>query len=418
MTSESSVIPILMPEAGNTMEEGTVLSWNVQPGDRVSVGDILCEIETDKAAMEYESPAAGRLARITAAEGDTVAVKEPIAYLAESDAELDSVLAASPPAPGERKADSGPSESMAESDAVLVPGSTVTTESSSPSPAGSSYPASPAVRRRARQLGIALPQLGKGSGPRGRIITADLERWRIEATPSKAQAQPTASSTAQRRPLSKMRRRIGERLVAAKQLIPHFYVRTTVLADEMVRVVKGPVDSGMTFNDLVVFACGKALLHFPGFRSRIEGQEIVEESGANIGIAVGLDEGLVVPVIRDVQDMSLDQLSVEIKRIAEDARRGVVAGAGTGVFTISNLGMYGVDEFSAIINPPESGILAVGAIRDEVIVENGAMRPGRVMTVTLSADHRVVDGVMAAKFMAELKKLLENAGRALAGESY
>jgi len=403
-TEMSTVIPILMPEAGNTMEEGTVLTWLVGEGDRVSVGDVLCEIETDKATMEYESPAAGRLVKVIAAEGDTVAVKQPIAYLAETNAELDVFLAAA-------VTDSSPGVSVPAANQRMAAFSEIHLRP--PAETGLPYPASPAVRRLSRQLGIDLKLLGQGSGPGGRILTTDLQRWKTVSPGSAfASVSPATGESAgtMRRPISKMRRRIGERLVAAKQSIPHFYVRVTILADELYRVFREKKSAGCTLNDLVVLACGKVLPQFPAFRSRIEGEEMTEESGAHIGIAVGLEEGLVVPVIRNVQNLSLDELSRESKRIMDDARRGLVANIGSGVFTISNLGMFGVEEFSAIINPPESAILAVGALREQVIVENGAMRPGRVMTLTLAADHRLIDGVLAAKFLTELRRILENAG--------
>jgi len=400
--TSSTVTPILMPEAGNTMEEGTVLGWLVREGERISVGDILCEIETDKATMEYESPAAGRLARIVAAEGDMVAVKQPIAYLADSDAELDAYLYVL-----EMTVTTSDDQATAKIDQAAGAHSTSAAAADPQRIAnrGATYPASPAVRRLAREKGLDLTSFGKGSGPSGRILTNDLV-----GSPSAAATIPAAVDAGGtiRRPIPKMRRRIGERLVAAKQSIPHFYMRTTVLADELFDVFREKQGEGCSLNDLIVFACGKTLPQFPGFRSHVEGDEMVEESGAHIGIAVGLDDGLVVPVIRDVQQLTLAQLIRASKKVVEDARRGVVANVGCGVFTISNLGMFGVEEFSAIINPPESAILAVGAVREQVIVENGAMRPGRAMTLTLSADHRVVDGVMAAKFLAALKQILEH----------
>ncbi len=410
--SSPKVVPILMPEAGNTMEEGTILTWHLGEGDRVSLGDILCEIETDKATIEYESPFAGRLAKIVAVEGDTIEVKQPIAYFAESNSDLETYLAASDATSPEPPVNVAPPRSSGQP----------TVESSghqadSPTATGPSYPASPAVRRLARQMEIDLKSIGKGSGPGGRILSTDLE-CRNAAPPTETTSTTVSGESADaiRRPISKMRRRIGERLVVSKQSIPHFYVRTTVLADELYRVFRDTQHEGCSINDLVVLACGRILTQFPAFRSRIDGDEMIEEPGAHIGIAVGLDDGLVVPVIRHVQNLSLKQLSQESKRIIGEARRGIVANAGNGVFTISNLGMFGVEEFSAIINPPESGILAVGAVREQVIVENGTMRPGRVMTLTMSADHRLVDGVMAAKFLAQLKSLLENAGPSLAGE--
>jgi pyruvate dehydrogenase E2 component (dihydrolipoamide acetyltransferase) len=163
-----------------------------------------------------------------------------------------------------------------------------------------------------------------------------------------------------------------------------------------------------TVNDCVVLAVGRAMAEFPGVRSQIDGDEIVEYPHANIGIAVGVEDGLVVPVVRAVETLSLAQLAVEAKRVVENARNGKLENLGQGNFTITNLGMFGVEEFSAIINPPESGILAVSALRESVIVENGAIRPGQVMTLTLSTDHRIVDGLLSARFLARLKAILEN----------
>lgn len=406
MTSASGadarpVIPILMPEAGNTMETGTILSWNVMEGDRVTVGDVLCEIETDKAAMEYESPATGRLAKIVASEGDTVPVKQPIAYLAESDIVVETLLTSTKPPSPPKQATAITTQSVLEQPSTTI---------STPTGTNPTYPSSPAVRRLARQLGIDVRSLGKGSGPRGRILTTDLERWKISSSAATSEQITTGElPDAQRHPIGKMRRRIGQRLTASKQSIPHFYVKTNVLADELYHIAREEND--ITINDLVVLSCGRTLAKFSAFRSRLEGNEIIEEAGAHIGIAVGVDEGLVVPVIRDVQALSLVELASKSKNAIDDARRGIVANVGSGVFSVSNLGMFGVEEFTAIVNPPESGILAIGAVREQVIVEEGVMRPGRVMTLILSADHRLIDGIIAAHFLAELKRFLESPGQ-------
>jgi pyruvate dehydrogenase E2 component (dihydrolipoamide acetyltransferase) len=212
-----------------------------------------------------------------------------------------------------------------------------------------------------------------------------------------------------------MRRAIGLNLQQSKQTVPHFYVRTTIDADAMLAFYRDQkATANCTLNDVVILAVARTIREFPAVRSQIVGNEIVEYPHANIGVAVGIDEGLVVPVVTNADTLSLPLLAAETKRVVENARKGRLENIGKGHFTISNLGMFGVDEFSAIINPPESGILAVSAAREAVIVENGAMRAGRAMTMTLSADHRIVDGVMAAKFMQRLKAILENPAKELA----
>jgi pyruvate dehydrogenase E2 component (dihydrolipoamide acetyltransferase) len=209
--------------------------------------------------------------------------------------------------------------------------------------------------------------------------------------------------------MSNMRKAIGRNLSLSKQTIPHWYIRATVDADPMFAFYRAEKPrSGISLNDVVVAACARVVYEFPAFRSHIEGDELVELPTSNIGVAVGMEEGLVVPVVVGAERMSLAELASATKRVAESARAGKIEGMGQGVFTISNLGMYGVDEFDAIINPPEAAILAVGAVREQVIVKNGMMRPGRVMTVVLSCDHRVIDGRLAALFIGRLRDVLEH----------
>jgi pyruvate dehydrogenase E2 component (dihydrolipoamide acetyltransferase) len=212
-----------------------------------------------------------------------------------------------------------------------------------------------------------------------------------------------------------MRRAIGLNLQQSKQTVPHFYVRTTIDADPLLAFYRAQkASANCTLNDAIILAVGRTIREFPAVRSQIVGNELVEYPHANIGIAVGVEEGLVVPVVTDVDTLNLAKLASETKRVVEAARKGRLENIGKGHFTISNLGMFGVEEFSAIINPPESGILAVSAAREAVIVENGMMRAGRNMTLTLSADHRLIDGVMAAKFMQRLREILEHPADSLA----
>lgn len=396
------VIPVLMPQAGNSMEEGTIIIWKVKVGDRVTVGQILYETETDKASVEVESTDAGRIARIVADKGAVVPVKQPVAYLAESDADVEAFLASQSGAAAATTAPASAATAVAESAAAIS--STPTTPAARTD--SGRVKASPAARKLAEERHLDLAGIGAGSGPGGRILSTDLTRAPAATTP----ATPAASSNGKglRKPLTKMRKAIATNLQVSKQTVPHFYVRLTINADPMFTFYRAQKPTtGCTVNDVVLLAVGRAVGEITGFRSRIDGNDIVESPTANIGVAVGLDEGLVVPVILNVDRLSLAQLAAESKRIIDGARTGKLENMGKGVFTISNMGMMGVEEFSAIINPPESGILAIGSVRETVLVKDGALKPGKVMTMTLSVDHRVVDGSLAAKFMARLKELLE-----------
>ena len=278
--------------------------------------------------------------------------------------------------------------------------------------------ASPAARKVAGVLGVALEAVGLGSGPGGRVLSTDVEAaaragvGRVAAAaPGIAPAGPVypESSEPIRHPLSKMRRAIARNLVASKQTVPHFYVKLKIDAAPLVSFQKAEkAKYKCSINDVIVLAVGRVLQEFPPFRTRMEGDELIENPHSNIGIAIGTDNGLIVPVVMAVEGRSLEDLATETRRIVEAGRAGKVEGQGHGVFTISNLGMFGVPEFSAIINPPESGILAVGTLVEEIIVKDGAMRPGRTMTLTLSADHRVVDGMVAGQFSQRLREVLEN----------
>ena len=410
-----NVTPIVMPQAGNSMEEGTIVKWLVKEGDRITKGQVIFEIETDKANMEVEATEDGRLAKIVAKEGDVVPVKQPVAFLAEGEVDLGQVQGAAAPAVEEsrkQKVESRNEEPLQAAPAAAVnavPGD---------------VKASPAARRMAQEAGLDLASVGAGSGPGGRILSTDLSRAAKVgsasvvaapavppvATPAKAPAVPAAPlpEGGVRKKMSKMRKAIAANLLASKQNIPHFYLRCTINADAMMAFYRGEkAKYPCSVNDVVTLATARAIMEFPAFRSKIDGDEIVEYGAANVGVAVGVEDGLTVPVLLGANAMNLQQIAANTKRIVENARGGKLEGWGEGNFTITNLGMFGVEEFAAIVNPPEPGILAVGAVREAVIVKDGAMKAGRVMTMTLSCDHRVIDGLLAAKFMARMKELLE-----------
>jgi pyruvate dehydrogenase E2 component (dihydrolipoamide acetyltransferase) len=405
--SAGAVTPIVMPQVGNTMEEGTIVAWRVKEGDSISVGDIIFDVETDKATVEIEAVDAGRLARVVAAEGETVPIKEPVAYLADNDADVDAYLAAegrpAEQAPAAEKAEAQPA-GKTEAPAAAPQPAAPQPQAPAAAPSGGRVKASPAARRRAAERGIDLAAIAPGSGPGGRVTTSDVE------------GAGAAAAGPVRRKMTSMRSAIGKALLHSKQTIPHFYARLTIDAGALFdayQQVKAAGEFKCSVNDFVVLAAARAMREFPAFRSRLEGDEIVEMPSANVGIAVGTEAGLVVPVLVGVERMTFRQLAGETRRVVEAARGGRLEGVGKGLVTITNLGMYGVEEFAAIINPPEVAILAVGAIREEAIVTDGAIRPGRAMTITLSADHRVIDGVVGAQFLARLKELLEAAGELL-----
>ncbi len=258
--------------------------------------------------------------------------------------------------------------------------------------------ASRAVRRAAHEQGIALEDIAPGSGPGGRIVLSDLDEL------------PAGETV--RRPMSPMRRAIAANVTASKQTIPHFYMKLTIDAGPLRQLhAAEKSEYGCTLGDILLVASARTLRAFPAFRTRLEKDEIIKQESVHVGVAVALEDGLVVPVVHNADRLDLKGVSEASRHAAEMAKSEKIAGGGAAVFTISNLGMFGVEEFSAIINPPEAAILAIGAIRETVLVENGHMRPGHALTMVLSADHRLVDGALAARFLAHLRALLGEPGQ-------
>ena len=377
------------------MEEGTLLSWKVAEGDTIEIGQVIFEIETDKATMEVEAVDAGRVARIVAREGDILDVKTPVAYLAENDADVDAYLrdqgSACPQ--GEIRHQESGDESQEKYSKGLTP-----VVSKSVIQEGGRVKASPAARKLAQERSVDLTSVREGSGPGGRILSTDVDS--VQAIP--APSQPVAG-------LSKMRRAVARNLLYSKQNIPHFYAKATVDAQilfETCQKIKRQFKC--TINDFVTAACAKAVREFAPCRSQYQDDRIKVSPDVNIGIAVGTDDGLSVPVVLKADTLMLQDLATRSRQVIESARNGKHEGVGRGVFTITNLGMFGVEDFQAIINPPESAILAVGAVREGVIVKDGEVKPTRLMSLTISVDHRVIDGVVAARFLARVKDLLES----------
>jgi len=396
-----------MPKLSDTMEEGTVLEWKKQDGAQVKRGDVLAEIESDKASFEIEAEADGAL-HIVVDKGQAVPVGQQIATIGEAAAP-----APAKKAPPKKKPEPAPEAPVSSPSGGGPP------EGRGRDRAEDGEKASPLARRLARERGIELASI-KGSGPGGRIVKEDV----LAAAPQPARA-PARPQPAARRPEqeveveepTRMQATIARRMAQSKSTVPHFYVTVECQVDEAVKMRQQlketvPGADKVTMTDMLMRACALALQRFPEVNtSWVEGH-FERKRRISIGLAVPPEKGLglLVPVVHDVDKKDLVALSIEARQVIERARAGrpTPGDLEGGTFSISNLGMYGVDEFNAIINPPEAGILAVGAIKDAPIVVDGQLRVGKVMRLTLSVDHRVYYGVTGAQFLGEVKRLIEN----------
>ena len=460
------ITKVIMPKLSDAMETGKVIKWLKKEGEAVKGGDILVEVETDKANVEVEAFGSGVLRKIVIAEGGQVPVGDLIAVIADPAEDISSVAAAparptpaapaapaptapAPAAPAARPApvaasaaspSAGPLPAMESYQSVpattavipMAPAAAAATV-----PAGGRVKASPLARKIAGQTGVDL-RLIQGTGPGGRIIRADVEAARTAAPRPAAPAPAAATSRPQAVParpafvvpprpeaeyedvpMSAMRAAIAKRMPMSKAPVPHFYVTSEVDMDaawalrEQLNGLDGQPKVSVT--DMVIKAAALALLKNPGVNAQLNGQAIRVHHRAHIGIAVALEQGLITPVLRDCDVKPLGRIAVESRDLAERARGGKLraqemSGA---TFSISNLGMFDVEEFSAIINPPEGAILAVGSVLQKPVVDDGEIRVGRRMKMTISCDHRVMDGAMGARYLQDLKRLLEEPLRLL-----
>ena len=450
------MIEIKMPRLSDTMEEGAIASWHKHPGDRVEIGDVLVEIETDKATMDYEAYEAGTLSQILVTEGDTVSIGTPIALLdnGSSNAAHNSATPtpslvpaahdASLPAPTVLDTPAAPPVATTDVAPVASPVAVIPAHAPVvrlPEPAhsgGDGRFASPLVRRLAREHNLDLT-LVKGSGPGGRIIRADLNGLLVDTpalAPARASARPTLSAgpivdekrASQEMTVSKARRVIARRLGESARTIPHFYVTAVADAEQLMAmredinqraIVKGAAK--ISVNDLIIRASALSLREHPEVNSSYLGDEstvILVHNRINVGVAVASKHGLVVPVIVDADLKPLGELGLEAKALAAQANgKGLSIDQMTGgTFTISNLGMFGVQEFTAIINPPEGAILAVGATTREPTVVGESIVAHYRLRLTLSADHRIIDGALAAQFLRTLTAFIEHPWRIVAAD--
>ena len=424
-----------MPKMGDGMVEGTILSWLKKEGDPIKEGESVAEIETDKANVEIPSEESGVLAKIVVTEGQTVPVGAVIAQVEAAGAALrggNGRSAGAPvaepirPTPEQKIPDqepvmSGEGAKVAREESTLPPTETPPAPTQARGPEAERIKASPLARRMAQEMGIDLARL-QGSGPGGRIVERDITAYQaatptLLAAPSEAKTPASApSATSQEIKPSKMREAIARRTVQSKQTAPHFYVTMIVEMDRAMAILKemnaDAAEGKITVNDLIIKACAVALEKMPQVNATWTSEGTIRQfAEKNIGFAVGIEEGLIIPVVRDCQSKTLRQISAEAKALIAKARNNQLKPEeySGGTFSISNLGMMGVDEFIAIINPPEAAILAIGGIVRQPVVqgESDEITIRSQMKVTLSSDHRVVDGVMAARFLQEVKRALE-----------
>lgn len=401
---------VTMPKLSDTMTEGTIARWKKKKGDKIEAGDILAEIETDKATMEMEAFDDGVLQEILVPDGGKAKIGENVALILAEGEKLEE--ASSAPAPSSQPAaDKAPKAAEAPA------------PSSAPAPSASDarVKASPLAKKIAKERGVSLSGV-EGSGPGGRVIARDVPAQGASVSAPRAAAPapvpPTPPAAGdQRISLSNMRRTIADRLLASKQQNPHFYLSIEVDAGPLMRVrkelntINESTGLKLTVNDFVLLAVSRAAASHPYVNASFAGDSIIQYGSVNISVAVAVEDGLVTPVIRDAQKLSLKEISTAVKDVATRARNKKLKPEEYqgGTITVSNLGAYGVEQFFAIINPPQAAILAVGAIvKKPVVNAKGEIVVGERMNISLSGDHRVVDGAVGAEFLSTLRKLVEN----------
>ncbi len=403
---------VQMPKLSDTMTDGVVAAWHKKVGDTVASGDILAEIETDKATMEFESFYDGVLLHIGVEKGQSAPVNSILAIIGEKDTDVKALIAAfdsNSAAPAKKEApvvaqNSAPAPTPS---ATQVAAPAQSKAAPAPVVEGGRINVSPLARKMAEERGIHLGNL-KGSGENGRIVKRDIDAF----VPGNIGALNAVESFHDE-PVSQMRKTIARRLAESKFSAPHFYLNLEINMDNAIAArtaINNQGGSKISFNDLVIKAAGKALKKHPNVNSSWYGDFIRRNEHVHVGVAVAVEDGLLVPVVRFADMKSLQDINAEVKEFAQKAKDKKLQPADWegNTFTISNLGMFGIDSFTAIINPPDSCILAVGGIKEVPVVKNGQLAVGNIMKVTLSCDHRVVDGATGAAFLQTLKAYLED----------
>jgi len=421
---------IQLPALSPTMKEGKLLKWLKKEGDRVSTGDAIAEVETDKSNLEVEAYDDGVLLKILVPEGEVAQVGAPIAYLGQKG----EMVEVPPPAPKQAVAPSPLPVAKPAATAVLpaavpravppppppalragAPAQVVQLHREEVAPEGGRLRASPLAKRMAQQAGVDLGAV-QGSGPQGRIVKRDVEAAMGEPAPAR-RSLPAARAEPEVLALSSMRKVIAQRMAEVKPGVPHFYLSVDVDMEAVLalREEAKAAEVKVSVNDFIVKAAALALHKVPKVNVSLQADRVLQFHTADVGIAVAIEDGLITPVIRDADLKSLGAIGAEARELAERARRKALKPEEYtgGSVTVSNLGMYGVDAFIAVINPPQACILAVGAVADRVVARDGHPAVRKTMSVTFSGDHRVVDGALGALYLQEVKALLEHPVRLL-----
>ena len=402
---------VIMPALGFDMTEGLLARWLKNEGDPVEKGQAIAEIETEKATVEIEAAAAGILARIIVHAGETVPVGTVIGVIAEAGEEI---AAGSAPAPA-------PPAPPSPAPPTPSPSAPVPKAGEGAAPAEPRVKASPVARKMAEEAGLDLSRI-KGTGPGGRVSERDVQAAIGAGAAPAPPGVPEGPAPGATVPLNRMRKTIARRMTESKATAPHFYLTVEINMDDAMKMREqlnalAPEEERISVNDLVVAAAARTLARFPVLNASYREDNLEMHPQVNIGIAVALEDGLIPPVLRDADKKPLKRIAAESRALAERARTNKLRSddLGGSTFTISNLGMFDVDEFIAIINPPEAAILAVGAVTRRPVAAAGEVRIAPLMKTTLSVDHRVADGAQAGRFLQEFKQLLENPVTLLTG---
>ena len=417
---------VRMPKLSDTMTEGVVAEWHKKVGDSVSEGDLLAEIETDKATMEFESFYDGVLLHIGVEKGGTAPVNDVLAIIGEKGEDVSALLAEAGSGAQEAPAEETPAapvvaekpvEKAAEPNPAPV-AAVAAAPAVQPSSNGERIFASPLAKKMAEEKGINLATVA-GSGENNRIVKRDIENYQPAATAGQViYAAPTGTESFTDEPLSQMRKAIARTLSASKFSAPHFYLKMEVDMDNAIasrKAINEQEGVKISFNDMIIKAVATALRKHPKVNADWIGDAIRYNNHIHVGVAVAVNEGLVVPVVKFTDTKGFQQIGSEVKDLAERARNKKLQPQEMegGTFAVSNLGMYGIEDFTSIINPPNGCILSVGQIKQTPVVKNGEIVPGNIMKLSLSCDHRVVDGAVGSQFLKTLKELLENPVRML-----
>ena len=415
---------VLLPALSPTMKEGKITRWLKKEGDKISSGMAIAECETDKSNLEIEAYEDGVLVKILVPEGGSAPVGSPIAYIGKAGEKVDALPVAAPALvaaiPGTAPvAVAAPVAAAAPVAVIAIPPPPRGAQAATPLEANGRLRASPLAKAIARDQGVDLAQIA-GSGPSGRIIKRDVEQAAQAGTKKPASLPKSARGVRPEPdaiPLTQMRKVIAQRLGEVKPGVPHFYLTVEVEMDEAMAVKEQAkaLETKVSVNDLIVKAAAVALRRFPRLNQQFAGDRILQLHTVDVGVAVAIEEGLITPLVRDADQKGLAEISSEVRDLAERARRKALRPEeySGGSITVSNLGMFGIDAFVAIINPPHSAILAIGAVAAKPVVRDGELVIRQMMSVTLSGDHRVIDGAVGAQYLQVLKGILEHPMRML-----